>query len=198
MKMLFLSSALIVSAFCSTPSHAFEVADLHGYASLGYEFGGQRYTKVTYVGTGVVDNAYANEGWLVSLGASIPNNMAKTFETQLGIGIKFGGPNGDKSGVYWNSIPIEAIEYYRAANWRTGLGLSYQVDTHVVAQSVNQAAETFRLNNALGYLVSMSYAPVAQNYAMEARYMYLKQAPADFPDEKLKASSFGMFLHYRF
>jgi hypothetical protein len=198
MKKRIITSILVAGALFSTSSHALDAADFKGYASLGYELGGERYTKVTYVGTGITDNAYANEGWLVSLGASIPNNAAKTFETQLGIGIKFGGPSGDKSGVYWNSIPLEAIEYYRTGNWRTGLGLTYQVNSHVVAQSVNEAAETFRLNNSLGYLASMTYSPVAQNYAMEARYTYLKQAFADFPDEKLKASSFGLLLHYRF
>lgn len=198
MKKLIVTAAVLGGAFFSASSYAFDASDFNAYASLGYEFGGERYTKVTYVDSGITDNAYANEGWLVSLGASIPNNTAKTFETQLGIGIKFGGPSGDKSGVYWNSIPIEVIEYYRTGNWRTGLGLTYQVNSHVVAQSVNEASETLRLNNALGYLASLSYSPVAQNYAIEVRYTYLKQAPADFPDEKLKASSFGMFLHYRF
>jgi hypothetical protein len=198
MKKRIAAAIVLASAFFSAPSFAFDVSDFNAYASLGYEFGGERYTKVTYVDSGITDNAYANEGWLVSLGASIANNAAQTFETQLAIGIKFGGPSGDKSGVYWNSIPIEVIEYYRSGNWRTGLGLTYQVNSHVVAQSVNEAAETFHLNNALGYLASTTYSPVGQNYAMELRYTYLKQAPADFPDEKLKASSFGAFLHYRF
>jgi hypothetical protein len=198
MKKYLSVSAGLLSLFFSSQGLAADLSDLDWFTSLGYEFGGERYGKVIYVGTGITENAYANDGWRVTLGAHFPNNAAKTFETQMAIGIKFGGPNGDKSGIYWNSYPIELIEYYRQGNWRSGLGLASHVNTFVKAQSVNKPTETYRLNPALGYLASVVYTPVTQNYAMEARYTYLKQAFADAPDEKIKASVFGLLLHYRF
>lgn len=198
MKKLLFASAVLMSLFSSAPSYAFESTDLNWFAGLGYEFGGQRYSGGTYVGSGISENAYANEGWRVMFGASVPNNAAKTFETQFSLGYKFGGPNGERSGIIWNTLPVEVVEYYRQGHWRTGVGLVYHVDTHVDFQSVNQPTESFRVNNGLGYVASMVYTPVAHNYAMELRYTYLKQAFADSPDDKLKASVFGAFLHYRF
>jgi hypothetical protein len=198
MKKYLVIGIALGAVFFSASSHALEVNDLSWFTSLGYEFGGERYSGVTYVGSGITENAYANNGWLATLGASFPNNVAKTFETQVSIGYKFGGPTGQRSGVIWNSNPIELMEYYRQSDWRAGVGLAYHINTQVIAQSVNQAAQTFRLDPALGYVASLSYSPVAQNYAMEVRYTYLKQSPADLPDLKLKASVFGAALHYRF
>jgi hypothetical protein len=203
MKKILLSGVTLMTVFFSASIQAIEFNDLNWFTSLGYEFGGQKYATGTFINSGVTENAYANVGWHVALGAIVANNPSKTFETQVAIGYKTGGPYGDNSGLFWNAIPLELIEYYRQGDWRTGLGLTYNADTYVSAQSYQRPTQTFRLNGALGYLASVSYAPVAQNYAMELRYTFLKQGFADNSFDqtingKLRASVFGAFLHYRF
>ncbi len=189
---------LLSALFFSLPSQALEMNDIHWFTSLGYEMGGEKYATGTYVPSGVTENAYANDGWHIAVGGMVPNNPEKTLETQFSIGYKFGGPNGNRSGIIWNSVPIELTQYYRQGNWRAGVGLAYHINTFVELQNANQASEIARVNNGLGYLASASYAPLGYNYAMELRYTYLRQTPADQPDLNLRASVFGAALHYRF
>jgi hypothetical protein len=202
MKKILIYSGALLAVMFSVSSSAIEFNELNGFAAVGYEFGGAKYVTGTYVPSGITENAYANDGLHLMLGASIPNNAAKTFDTQVAIGYKFGGPNGDRSGIVWNTIPLEIIEYYRQGDWRTGLGLSYHVNTRVIAQSINQPSETFRVDNGLGLVGSLVYAPTVQNYAMEVRYTYLRQTFSEAQDKiydgSIKASVFGLFLHYRF
>jgi hypothetical protein len=200
-KFLFTCGVLLPLLF-SKSSYAIDAKDLNWFASLGYEFGGETYAAFEYLNSGIIENANANNGMLLNVGVNIPNNAAKTFETQLALGYKFGGPVGVKSGVVWNSNPIELTEYYRLGDWRTGLGLTYHFNTHFIGQSTGEREEVFRLNRTLGYLASMMYSPVAQNYAMELRYTYLRPTFVDTPEKiftgKVNASVFGMALHYRF
>jgi hypothetical protein len=183
MKVFLCRSAALLTLLFSVSSYAMDTSDVNWFASVGYELGGENYAQFENRSTGYIADAYANNGLLVSVGASIPNNAAKTFETQFAWGYKFGGPLAHKSGVIWNSNPIEITEYYRQGNWRTGLGLTYHVNTHFIGQSTGSPEEVFRLNRTLGYLGSVMYSPLAQNYAMELRYTRLTPTFADTPEK---------------
>jgi hypothetical protein len=199
MKTTLARTAVACAVFFPASGHALEWSDLNGFAGLGYEFGGETYARGTYAGSGIPANANVNEGLRLMVGASIANNAAKTFETQVSFGYKFGGPYGERSGITWNAMPLEVMEYYRSGDWRGGFGLAYHVDTHADFQGVDQPTQTFRVNNALGYVVSMTYAPPRYPYVVEGRYTIMRQGFADDPSrEKFNASVFGMFLHYRF
>ena len=164
---------------------------------LGMDFGGEELGKLYYT-DGSSASVKANNGIAINAGAIIANGKNSPFSTQITLGYKFGGPRGDGGDVTWSAIPLEVIEYYRANNMRTGLGISYQIRPQL---SVNLPASSYTdsYNNAIGFIAQVGWAPVREHYSIDLRYTSIKFQLSGVQDAPMVDGSVaGLYASYRF
>lgn len=174
-----------------------EAQPIEWIIGLGMDFGGEELGKLYYT-DGSSASVKANNGIAIYAGGIIANGKNSPFSTQVTLGYKFGGPRGDGGDVTWSAIPLEVIEYYRASNLRTGLGISYQIRPQL---SVNLPASSYTdtYNNAIGFIAQVGWAPVREHFSLDLRYTSVKFQLSDVPDAPMvDGSVVGLYASYRF
>lgn len=164
---------------------------------LGMDFGGEELGKLYYT-DGSSASVKANNGIAIYAGGTIANGRSSPFSTQITLGYKFGGPRGDGGDVTWSAIPLEVIEFYRASNLRTGLGISYQINPQL---SVNLPASSYTdtYNNAIGFIAQVGWTPVGEHYSIDLRYTSIKFQLSSVQDAPMvDGSVVGLYASYRF
>jgi hypothetical protein len=164
---------------------------------LGMDFGGEELGKLYYT-DGSSASVKANNGVAINAGAIIPNGKNSPFSTQITLGYKLGGPRGEGGDVTWSAIPLEVIEYYRAGNLRTGLGISYQIRPQLsVSLPTSNYTDTY--NNAIGFIAQVGWAPVREHYSIDLRYTSIQFQLSGVQDAPMvNGSVVGLYTSYRF
>ncbi len=192
-----LRPALVVKAKSQPPHAAKTSPSIEWIVGAGYELGGEELGQVTY-SDGSSAPVNANNGIMLNFGGIFPNGEGSDLSTQVTLGYKTGGPRIWSSDVNWSAIPVEIIEHYRMSSVRLGLGIAYHINPQL---KVNLPSSSFisKYNNALGFILQFSWAPVKAGYSVDLRYTSIKFQPSDAASAPaVNGSVAGMYANYRF
>ena len=164
---------------------------------IGMETGGEEIGTVTY-SDGSTAPVNANSGIVLNFGSVIANGDDSSFSTQLSVGYKSGGPKIWNADVNWSAIPVEIIEHYHTEYIRMGLGISYQLNPKLKV-NLPSSSTIYTYNNAIGYIVQFSLAPIKENYSIDLRYTSIKFQSSDTPNAPvINGSVSGLYANYYF
>jgi hypothetical protein len=182
----------------SQPPHAAKSSpSIEWIVGAGYELGGEELGQVTY-SDGSSAPVNANNGIMLNFGGIFPNGEDSDLSTQVSLGYKTGGPRIWSSDVNWSAIPLEIIEHYRISRVRLGLGIAYHINPQL---KVNLPSSSFvsKYNNALGFILQFSWAPVREDYSVDLRYTSIRFQQSDVASAPaVNGSVAGIFANYRF
>lgn len=187
-SMLFfaMSSLLCISA---------EAYEFKGVASIGWDLWGG---DIVATGTGTAcanPDVKANNGVVISAGGVLINGA---YETQATVGYKHASPVGESGSIVWDTIPLELLQLYRTGNLRMGLGITYHVNSKLIADVPGSSFSKY-YNNALGGIVQLGWAPAAQAYSIDLRYTAIQYQQQDAPSiPNTSGNVLGIYASYYF
>lgn len=164
---------------------------------IGYDRGGDQLGTAVDVNTGNRQTVRTNEGPEFSVGRVYCNDAAKQFETLVSIGYKNGGPIGKDGEVSFTSWPVTVMEFYRPNAIRLGAGLVYGLRPQYTTQGIGIPKTVNKIDNALGLMAQIGWAPIGQQYSIDLRYTSIKYQP-ELLNRKLDGSTFGISASGRF
>lgn len=94
----------------------------------------------------------AGEGFLIGGGILIPLGVSDNAEAQLGIGWKEDKISADNGKVAFHRIPLDALVFFKAANFRLGGGVTYHLNPEMSGHGYVGAADA-SFKDAFGFLV---------------------------------------------
>jgi len=188
-----MATALALGSACA---YAGDLANVKWVGEMSVDLVGGDTIRTVTLNNGNTVNAHANEGIVLNVGGVIANSKNSPFETQFTLGYKF---NIVTSGEpVWYSIPLEVIEYYNADTLRTGLGLSYHMDSKLKIAGKT----TDRFDNALGLVAIVGLidrnASHGKLYSIDLRYTFIKYQPSNMTNaSKIDGGSLGISISLR-
>lgn len=122
----------------------------------GYDLGGDRLATVVFT-NGDTESIRANEGLFLGAGVSLVND-AQNLETELSLGVKFGGSVASNGDVTFTTFPAEALMFYRWSRVRAGGGIVYQLSPELEVDGAGASfASNTEYDDALGFIAQVEY-----------------------------------------
>ncbi len=164
---------------------------------LSFDAGGATVDTASY-NNGDSQTIRMNEGMTISVGAAIPNDAARQFETVLSAGYKLGGAVGSNGGKDLTSMPITAMQFYRPNDVRLGIGASYFIDPKYKVE-VKGSSQNFSVafDSPVGLHAQIGWAPKNEKYAIDLRYTSVK-FQVKGSSVKFDGSTVGLGMNVRF
>jgi len=189
-KVLF---ATVVLSFMSLSAQAVE---FKGVVGFGMDFGGDVLLSGPYT-DGSTWEAKANQGLVLNGGVVM---VTGSFETQLTVGYKFGGPEAKNGSVTFSEVPIDLMEFYRTSNVRMGLGISYlsnpQLEVNLPSGSING---TYKFDSVVAPVVQIGWAPEKLPFSIDLRYTMAKFKQSGIANAKdINGNVTGLYMSYFF
>jgi hypothetical protein len=193
-KKCVVSSLIFVGMLLS--SIVASAVEFKGVVGVGSDFGGDVLLSGTYT-SGSTWEAKANEGLLFNAGVVM---VTGNFETQGTVGYKFGGPQASNGSVTFTVVPVEVIEFYRAANIRAGIGLSYHSSPTLEVSVPGFAGNgTYNFNDAMGTVIQIGWAPTGGKYSIDLRMTSVNFKQKNVVGAKdINGNTAGIYASYYF
>jgi hypothetical protein len=170
-------------ASAAAPSHA---ADVGLMFKAGWDTGRTILMNVPFA-DGPSQQIRVNDGLYAGGGVAVVND-ARSLEAELSVSYKSKQVTGDDGQVDWNKIPIDALVFYRTADFRFGGGLTYH--TFVRLRGTGSAQMNVNFKNALG-LVGQIDLIVGERGTIGLRFIKLEYE-AEGINYKAKSDGVGI------
>ena len=192
-RFIYIFAVMMAAFISSVPAQA---ATFRGVVGLGYDSGGDVLFRGIYT-SGSTWEVRANQGLLINGGVVMATG---SFETQLTVGYKFGGPTATNGSVTFDVIPVEVMEFYRTSNVRMGLGLSYHNSPKVVVDVPGSSLNgTYKFDNAMGIVAQIGWAPVKSPFSIDLRYTGITYKQSNISNAKdTNANAIGVYASFFF
>jgi hypothetical protein len=188
-RLLIVASGLICAIQVQAVETQFELA-------LGHDRGGE---GIQVGQANPRDYANANEGFMLTVGGAFANDAAKQFETAISIGYKTSDPWAPYGEVSFRAIPLTVMEFYRPADVRLGLGVTYSINPVFTYKPSGPSEDRFifKLDNAVGVVAQIGWAPISGSRSIDLRYTSIKYGAGNL-NQKFDGSGFGVHFSTRF
>jgi len=185
-------TAALLGSMCGFTAEAVEFG---GVVGVGYDFGGDVMASGLYE-DGSEWELKANQGPQLKVGGVMVTGL---FETQLTIAYKSSGiKHGAESPITLDLVPIELMEFYRAGNFRIGLGVMYLNNPKLVIDIPTVNQNTYQFESVVGNVAEIGWVLDEEPVSFGFRY-----TSASFKEklpnaEAIKGNSVGVFVEYFF
>jgi hypothetical protein len=170
-------------ACAATPSYA---ADMGLMFKAGWDTGRTLLLQVP-IADGASQQIRVNDGLYAGGGLAIVNE-ARSFEGELSVSYKSKQVTDTDGQVDWNKIPIDALVFYRTADFRFGAGLTYHTFVRLRGTGTTQMNVNFK--NALGFIGQIDLI-VGERGTIGLRFIKLEYE-AEGIDYKAKSDGIGI------
>lgn len=147
-------SGWIVSA-CLIGMPAAQGAEIRPMLKIGYDFGGDALVTALFY-TGEMRTIYANDGLFIGGGVLIRDDSG-ALETEISLSYKFQTITAGNGDITWDSMPLDAIVFYRVGGGRIGAGGTYRLNPSLSGTGVATGLN-IEFNNALGGVLQADYS----------------------------------------
>jgi hypothetical protein len=138
----------------------------------------------------------AGDGFSIEAGMSIYNPIAN-FETQLLIGYKFDSDSADNGDITWSMIPISALAFITAQNWKFGGGLTYHINPSLEGDFNKKTRIRDDFDDAIGGIIQIQYQPIDM-FAIGIRGTFIEYQLTNNPSQKANGNSLGIMATFKF
>ena len=194
---IFTALALVTASISLVPARASAQVAIHGIASLGLEYGGDKLGEFEYE-DGSTPDVTAGGGLLLTLGAGaqVARFGRNALDAQVSAGLKWRTiPAATNQDANWLRIPVEGLLFFRApAGFRVGAGATVHLQNAFKA-SGSVLNDKIEFKNTPGFLLQAEY--IRKNLAFDLRYTMLDYE-VESGGGKIDASSIGVGMSFLF
>jgi len=174
--------------FSATALHA----DVRPFASLGFDFGGDKLDTAHYV-SGKEQKITAGGGLIAELGGSI--GLGGSMDTQLSVGYKIDNAEASNGNLKFKRVYLNAIGVYSFGKYSAGAGITYHLNPMLTGAGIlNDTSVDFE--NTLGGIVQGGYSVSRQGTAgVRATFINYKETKSG---KSVDGNAVGLFYTHKF
>ena len=136
-------------------------ADVRPFASLGFDFGGDKLDTAYYV-SGKEQKITAGAGLIAEVGGAI--GLGSSMDTQLSVGYKIDNAEASNGNLKFKRVYFNALGVYSFGKYSAGAGVTYHLNPMLTGDGIlNNTSVGFE--NAVGGIVQGGYSVSRQGTA---------------------------------
>ena len=131
-----------------------EGTDVHFYAGIGYDLGGDKVEKVEF-SDGSTQSVYAGAGFNFALGADV--DLSEDTMARATVGMKIDSVTAENGDATLSRVPLELLGYKFWGDHGLGGGLSYHTSVGYDCDFSGVCDYSVDLDNEMGFVIEYLY-----------------------------------------